>query len=147
MKWLQKTFLTIATATTITIGGIIEYRSNFVLLVTLGLLSYPSQSSAEVPLNEQIDPKEIILPQELQNIANCESGNRHFTDSGEVLRGRVNPLDIGRFQLNAQYWQAEAEKLGFDIFDETDNARMALWIYEMYGTRPWYLSEFCWGAK
>jgi len=56
----------------------------------------------------------------------------------------VNPLDIGKFQINEYYWGAEARRLGFDIYALEGNTAMALWIYEHHGTQPWNWSKANW---
>ncbi len=92
------------------------------------------------------DTAEIVqLPPELQKIAKCESENKHFNDDGTVLRGRVNPNDVGRFQINLDAWGERAEELGLDVFDEADNIRMALYIFYEEGIHHWRYSKSCWG--
>jgi len=79
----------------------------------------------------------------LEEIAYCESGMRQFNEDGSVLRGRVNPLDTGIFQINSYYWGEEAEGLGFDIESTQGNIDMAKWIYETAGSTPWRHSSGC----
>lgn len=82
----------------------------------------------------------------LKAVAHCESGIRQFDDDS-VLRGRINPLDIGVFQINEPYWLESAEKLGYDIHTIEGNIDMALWLYKNQGLNPWYLSKPCWKNK
>ena len=86
----------------------------------------------------------LIAPEIMQKIAKCESGDRHFNERGEVLRGRANRFDIGRYQINRLYWEEEAKKLDHDIFSEYGNEAFALHLYQKYGTGPWKRSQRCW---
>ncbi|NHZ84607.1 MAG: hypothetical protein GWP19_01840 [Planctomycetia bacterium] len=91
-----------------------------------------------------------ILINELKRICACESTwnpisePQHFNIDGSVLRGEVNPSDIGQCQINTKYWGELADELGYDLFDKDDNIRMAQYIYDIKGNAPWYLSKKCW---
>lgn len=74
----------------------------------------------------------------------CESSNSHFDNEGEVIKGKMNSSDIGKYQINKVYWEKKAIELGYDIYTEQGNENMALWIYEHYGTIPWLWSFDCW---
>lgn len=84
------------------------------------------------------------LPYLLEVIAQCESGNRHFSSDGTILRGQINDLDIGKYQINLFYHKEMAEQLGLDLFKETDNEAYALWLFQHFGTEPWNPSKRCW---
>lgn len=84
------------------------------------------------------------LPLLFARIAYCESRDRQFTKDGTILRGTVNPYDVGRYQINAIHWEEEAEKLGIDIYTEDGNEAMTLYIYKKFGTKPWRSSQKCW---
>lgn len=84
------------------------------------------------------------LPPLFARIAHCESRDRQFNKNGTILRGTVNPYDIGRYQINSIHWEEEAEKLGVDIYTEDGNEAMALHIYKKFGTKPWRSSQKCW---
>ena len=86
------------------------------------------------------------IPEILKRIAICESGGKHFDDNGQVIKGKINPLDTGKFQINLKYWGDEAKRLNYDLFKEEGNTLMALWIYEHYGTKPWNWSKHCWNT-
>lgn len=97
-----------------------------------------------------IEKKAIVkpapaLPQALLDISKCESGNRQFNADGSVLRGRENPDDVGQWQINETYWLEKSRELGFDIYSQSGNEKMALWIYTKYGAKPWSWSAFCHG--
>lgn len=80
----------------------------------------------------------------MDEIAQCESGDRHFLGDGRVIRGRKNPLDIGRYQINLKYHGEKAEELGFNLFSEEGNEAYAMWLYNKEGTEPWRHSSHCW---
>ena len=84
------------------------------------------------------------VPSVMKRIAICESGNRHFDSKGNVIRGKKDKDDIGRYQINTRYHGADAKRLGLDLFDEIDNYKFAMWLYETHGTEPWYPSRKCW---
>ena len=44
--------------------------------------------------------KEDSMPAMMKKIAQCESGSRQFNDEGNVLRGEINPMDVGLFQIS-----------------------------------------------
>lgn len=79
-------------------------------------------------------------------IARCESGLRQFDDQGRPLRGQINPLDTGIFQLNEKYHLANCQRLGFDIYTEKGNIDCALNLMKREGTTPWNWSRQCWGV-
>lgn len=80
------------------------------------------------------------------HIARCESHFRQF-NGGESLRGRVNPKDIGIFQINEKYHLATAKKKGLDIHTVEGNIEYARYLYDTKGTAPWIWSKPCWGKK
>jgi hypothetical protein len=80
----------------------------------------------------------------LVKICKAESGNRQLNTSGRVLRGKVEPSDIGYCQINETIWNDKARELGYDIFTEKGNKDMAVWIYLNYGSQPWNASKAIW---
>lgn len=111
--------------------------------------TYTSTTSMEI-----ITP--FALTSEVKRICSCESTGspnnepRHFESDGSVLRGRVNPNDIGQCQINIDPettdWLRISQSLNLDVFKKEDNARMAQWIYDHYGSQPWNWSRGCWGV-
>lgn len=95
------------------------------------------------------EPKIELLP-ELVPICACEStGDRngtptHYDANGNVLRGRVNPDDVGMCQINLYHHQKTAESLGLDLFKEQDNIIYANVLYTEQGPKPWEWSRDCW---
>lgn len=103
---------------------------------------------ATAPLAEYDEP-EITLPYELKRICSCESTGSpdnepiQYNADGSVLRGRINPQDVGMCQINEHYWLQKSEDLGYNIYTEEGNKLMAIWIYEQSGTAPWKWSKPC----
>ena len=111
--------------------------------LALPQINYPPQSP--IVFEEQaVQVKKLELPEVLERIAECESNGNHFDEDGNVLLGDINRHDIGKFQINALYWQKHAQSLGFDIYTEEGNEAFALELYNKYGTKPWIWSKKCW---
>lgn len=81
---------------------------------------------------------------QLREIAQCESGMRHYDFFGNVLLGRKNPKDTGLFQINTGYHLEASKEMGLDIFKLEGNIQYALWLYETGGTKFWSWSARCW---
>ncbi len=80
----------------------------------------------------------------MERIAKCESGGRQFDEKGRVVRGIVNPADVGKYQINLDSWFKKAQELGYDLFTEEGNTKMAMYLYSKNGTRDWNASRYCW---
>jgi len=80
----------------------------------------------------------------MMEIARCESTYRQSTLQGSVIRGRVNPADVGVMQINEYYHADTAEKLGIDLHTLEGNLAYAKYLYEKEGVRPWKSSQKCW---
>jgi hypothetical protein len=78
-------------------------------------------------------------------VARCESQYRQFNADGSVLRGKVNPLDAGIFQINEKFHLADSEAMGIDIHTIEGNIAYARHLYNTAGTTPWGWSRPCWG--
>lgn len=83
----------------------------------------------------------------LAEVARCESGFIHFTDSGKVLRGIKDSNDVGVMQINERFHLGQAKKLGYDIYSIEGNMAYAKYIYERDGAAPWSASSKCWGKN
>ena len=105
-----------------------------------------SQQVMKAPRSSVAPEKQMSseLPSLFMRIAYCESRDRQFNKDGTILRGTMNPYDVGRYQINAIHWEEEAEKLGIDIYTEDGNEAMAVYIYKKFGTKPWRSSQKCW---
>lgn len=77
-------------------------------------------------------------------IARCESSLRQYDQNGNVVRGKVNPKDIGVFQINEDYHLSRSQKLGLDIYTTHGNIEYALSLIKKSGNKPWSSSKACW---
>ena len=79
------------------------------------------------------------------HIARCESTFRHTNPDGSVLRGDIDPRDIGAMQINLR-WHGEAlQKGGYNVAKLHDNLRYARKLHRNEGTTPWNASKnSCW---
>ncbi|OJI08436.1 hypothetical protein BK005_00805 [bacterium CG10_37_50] len=77
-------------------------------------------------------------------IAKCESSLRQFDTEGKLIRGKVNPQDVGVFQINERYHLKLSEEMGFDIYSLEGNIDYALWLMKNGGNRHWNSSRSCW---
>ena len=79
-------------------------------------------------------------------VARCESGLRHTTTSGSVLRGGLGGNMVGVFQLYDKYHREAARTLGYDIDSMLGNIAYARELYRAQGLTPWNSSRSCWGG-
>lgn len=92
----------------------------------------------------------VYLHPELVQICACESaGSKYKTPrqyvGGQVVRGHINPADIGMCQINEDYHGTRAKNMGLDIYTEEGNIAYANYLYEELGSKPWSASKSCWG--
>jgi hypothetical protein len=80
----------------------------------------------------------------LAEVARCESTFRHILSNGKILRGEVNPYDIGVMQINEEYHSKTASRMGLDLKKVDDNLAYAKYLYEKEGLKPWLSSSKCW---
>ena len=80
-------------------------------------------------------------------IARCESQFTQFNKDGSVHRGRINPADVGTFQVNERYHLNESKRMGIDIYTISGNLKYARHLYENEGVSPWSASSPCWGKR
>lgn len=84
------------------------------------------------------------VPAILRKIAKAESGDKHMDAKGKVIQGRVNKMDIGRYQINLTHWFIACNEKGWNPYREIDNELCAIYIYETFGTDPWNSSKANW---
>lgn len=112
------------------------------LLMSLSLFVAPSPVLT-VPIVPKVELHPALVP-----ICTCESGLQHYdTKTGQVLKGKENPLDTGICQINLKYHGEQAEKLGLNLFEEEGNINYANWLYSKEGTEPWKYSRSCWSPS
>lgn len=80
----------------------------------------------------------------LVKICKAESGGKQFKANGDVVRGLVNPSDIGYCQINEYINNDEARRLGYDIYTEKGNKDYAVYLFLTRGTEPWNSSRGVW---
>jgi hypothetical protein len=80
----------------------------------------------------------------MARIGACESHNRQYDSSGNVLRGEKNVYDRGVMQINLLYHADEAVKMGLDLNSIDGNVAFARHLYEKFGAQPWISSSACW---
>ena len=80
-------------------------------------------------------------------IAKCESQFTQFNKDGSIHLGRINPADVGTFQINERYHLEESRKLNLDIHTVEGNLKYARHLYENEGVDPWSASSPCWGKR
>ncbi len=98
----------------------------------------------EDALESEFDGLNQTLPPILDAIAFCESSGRQFNEDGSVVTGKINPYDIGKWQINILYHGDRAKELGIDLYTEEGNREFALLLYNEQGTKPWSWSSSCW---
>ena len=92
------------------------------------------------------EKKRREVPLIMQKIRWCESRNRQFNKDGTIYRGKINPKDVGQFQINEFYHLESSIKLGMDIYTAYGNEDYAMYLYDTQGTTPWNWSKSnCWG--
>ncbi len=139
------------------IGRTVRNLTILASFVLVGLVSAKTYNAIH-PLIVHADPVTIEVPVErrlsdypiLVRICNAESGGRQFRDNGDVVRGKVDPSDVGICQINEAINNDQARKLDYDIFTEKGNEDMAIWMFVNLGTQPWNASRCIahgWGTK
>jgi len=123
----------------------------YALSLILGsILVYSLTALAIAPINVERSLIIDFIAPELKAICAAESTGdwnaepKQFNDDGSVLRGIVNPSDIGQCQINEPTWGKEAKRLGFDIYQSNGNRQMANYIYETRGNQDWKYSRAGW---
>ena len=113
------------------------------IMAAIGIMT----SGNTAPADQQI---KVELRKELIPICACEStGDKnkeptHYDKDGNVLLGKINPKDTGICQINLTAHKKQADKMGLDLFKESDNIIYANWLYAKEGSKPWNWSRNCW---
>lgn len=110
---------------------------------------YEGSVAEEKPIDiiRNVSSEKNINPRVLIEIAKAESELRQFNKDGSVLRGYINPDDVGIFQINEYFWLEKSKELGLDIYSAKGNVEMAIWIFMHHGTDPWNWSKSKWGKE
>jgi hypothetical protein len=104
------------------------------------VVAYQDRKAVEKYLREKYADTPILI-----DIARCESTFAQFDKDGNVVRGRVNPNDVGVMQINEKYHSQSALSLGYDLHTIEGNVAYAKHLYEEQGAAPWKASSKCWG--
>jgi len=80
-------------------------------------------------------------------VASCEGKWRQWEEDGTPLKGDINPLDTGVFQVNLKYHGERAKELGIDLGSLQGNTDYALLLYKEQGLTPWNWSKHCWDPQ
>lgn len=111
------------------------------ILSSAGSLPSPDvQEKQSLPKGESLS----AVPDILKKVAWCESRNRQFEKDGSVFRGKINPQDVGRYQINERFHLDESRRLGYDIYTLKGNTEYAIHIFKSQGLKPWSWSKWCW---
>lgn len=100
-----------------------------------------AESNIVLPTVTREVKAEDTIPPILKKIAVCESNNKHFDKNGQVLINKTQ--DIGRYMINVPIWGKKATELGYNLAVEKDNEAFALFLFQNYGSEPWYLVASC----
>ena len=98
-----------------------------------------AQTETELVVKEVFKNDPVMI-----EIARCESNYRQYNDDGTTLRGVVNPLDKGAYQLNEKYHLESSRNMGLDINTLQGNLVYAWYLHYMQGESPWSASKSCW---
>lgn len=120
----------------------------FLVGVAVAVTHVASAEVQTVEVTKEVHVKDVRdFPPALQVICKAESGGKHLKADGHIVRGHINPSDLGICQINEPIWNDRARDLGYDIFSEQGNKDMALWLFDHYGTEPWNSSKAGWLNK
>ncbi|MCX6712358.1 MAG: transglycosylase SLT domain-containing protein [Candidatus Vogelbacteria bacterium] len=107
----------------------------------------PASTASEAIYNEivYLSAKYGLNTDIALRIAQAESNFHQYNDNGSLLRGVVNPADVGVFQINERYHLERSQALGLDIHNTHDNIEYAMWLLKNEGNRHWLASKAKWG--
>jgi len=137
VEWTGRTlFKSMIVSGVISISGWLLLGGYYYAKSNIAPVTVYAEKITEVPIT--------TWPPILTRICRAESGLHQFKANGDVIRGRIEPSDIGYCQINETIWNDKARKLGFDIFTEQGNKDMAMYLFNNYGTEPWNSSRSIW---
>jgi len=79
----------------------------------------------------------------LVDVAFCESSLEHTNSDGTVKLGIVDPRDTGLMQINKGYHLSDAQRMGHDLNQRSENVNYAEHLYNTQGEQPWSASDEC----
>ena len=128
---------------------VVDKFDNHQVITETYSVEHPTSTSGAAIYDQIIDQsaKYGLNTDTALRIAKCESTFRQYNENGEVIRGKVNPADVGVFQVNEKYHLSRSKTLGFDIHQTADNIEYAMWLMKKEGTRHWNWSKPCWSQE
>ena len=118
--------------------------SAFIITISIILILFAIPSKTASYIRSEREEQKTNTEDVLYAISYCESRHRQFNEDGTVLRGKENPLDVGKYQINEYWWLEDAKQMGFDIYIEKGNEQMARYILlEAQGIEAWSASRKC----
>lgn len=102
--------------------------------------------SKQVPTRQKVKEYFEDTPA-LYSVARCESHWQQYEKDGSVMRGNIDPADVGVMQINERYHLQRSRKLGYDIHTLKGNMDYAKQLYEEKGLQPWSASKHCWANQ
>ncbi len=78
-------------------------------------------------------------------VARCESGLRHRTESGALLQNTKGGSASGTFQVLMRIHRSEMLKMGLDPNNDADYMTYVKYLFDTFGLKPWRPSRHCWG--
>lgn len=121
------------------------FVASIALIAGLSAVIYRNANPKTVLAEKEVIKEIKIIPPVMNRIAKCESPKGQFENGKVVVRvNNDGSRDVGKYQINDRYWGLKAMELGFNLFTEEGNEKMAMWIYENKGTDPWIHSKPCW---
>lgn len=94
----------------------------------------PETLNAPHPQAQEIT---TTVPVDLLRAGFCETRLRHNDSEGAVIRGYINPQDVGIFQINEHYHLSEATRIGLNLESKQENIAYALRLYSQRGVKDW----------
>ena len=135
---------TIVTIPNVAIELNADIQTQTIEIQETGLIDKNNQTKTQKTVEMEVRKyfKDIPI---LAEVARCESHFTHINPAtGNVIRGKINPNDVGVMQINEHYHNKTAEKMGLDLKNFDDNMAYARYLYKREGTRPWKASSACW---
>ncbi len=124
----------------------------FSCLLVASLSHAQAEKIPEVP-GVKLSPEKLDLARQIRavfadapimvRVAMCESGMIHH-ENGELLRGRVDGLDYGVFQVRLHVHQSEMQRMRLNPNVFSQYLSYVRYLYETQGLRPWRSSQKCW---
>jgi hypothetical protein len=128
------------------LSGVLSIGVTQFMPMDISIHDFIAETSQNEVVEDYVDEYFSHIPV-MSRIAYCESTYRHFGDSGEVLRGIVDPRDVGVMQINEHYHLDTSKRFGFNIHTLEGNLGYAENLYNRQGTQPWSASKDCWNRN